>query len=290
MNKILKDFTEEDRKEICEQYIQGKSGVALAKENNCITNIIYRILKEGGVKARNDREKSLKFKCNEHYFDVIDTERKAYWLGLLAADGYIKDAGFEGVGIALKEDDKYLLEELKKDIEFTGEVKMYTTKPGSSYTQTTYCRLQISSPYLRSKLISLGVVSHKTTTLVFPNENQVPSKLWRHFIRGYIDGNGSITHSGATIVDKPNIKVCSTYEFLDGMQKALGINHKLNRKKDQEERDINSWNITIGGHKEVIDVLKTLYLNCSIYLKRKHERAIMILEEEKAHEQLCQSA
>lgn len=26
MNKVLKDFTEEDRKEICAQYIQGKSG------------------------------------------------------------------------------------------------------------------------------------------------------------------------------------------------------------------------------------------------------------------------
>lgn len=290
MNKVLKDFTEEDRKEICKQYIQGKSGCALAKENNCITNIIYRILKEGGVKARDDREKSLKFKCNEHYFDVIDTEHKAYWLGLLAADGYINDTGVLGFGIALKESDKYLLEELKKDIGYTGEVKIYTTKPGSSYTRTTYCRLKISSPYLRDKLISLGVVSHKTTTLVFPNEDQVPSQLLRHFIRGYIDGNGSITHNGKTIIDKPNIKVCSTYEFLAGMQKALGINHKLNRKKEQEERGVNSWNITIGGHKEVIDILGKLYSNCSICLKRKQERAIMILEEEKVHEQLCQSA
>ena len=281
MNKVLKDFTQEEREQICEQYKQGKSGLQLAKENNCISNIIYRILKEDGVKSRNDREKSLKFKCNEHYFDIIDTEHKAYWLGLLAADGYIKDVGVLGFGIALKESDKYLLEELKKDIGFTGEVKTYTTNPKKSYTRTTYCRLQISSPYLRNRLISLGVVSHKTTTLVFPNEDQIPPRLLRHFIRGYVDGNGSITHNGETITDKPNIKVCSTYEFLDGMQKVLGINHKLNRKKDQEERNINSWNITIGGHKEVISVLQFLYSDCSIYLKRKQERAMMILEEEK---------
>ena len=281
MNKVLKDFTQEEREQICEQYKQGKSGLQLAKENNCISNIIYRILKEDGVKSRNDREKSLKFKCNEHYFDIIDTEHKAYWLGLLAADGYIKDVGVLGFGIALKESDKYLLEELKKDIGFTGEVKTYTTNPKKSYTRTTYCRLQISSPYLRHRLISLGVVSHKTTTLVFPNEDQIPPRLLRHFIRGYVDGNGSITHNGETITDKPNIKVCSTYEFLDGMQKVLGINHKLNRKKDQEERNINSWNITIGGHKEVISVLQFLYSDCSIYLKRKQERAMMILEEEK---------
>lgn len=284
MNKVLKDFTQEEKKQICEQYKQGKSGLQLAKENNCISNIIYRILKEGGVESRNDREKSLKFKCNEHYFDIIDTEHKAYWLGLLAADGYIKDVGVLGFGIALKESDKYLLEELKKDIGFTGEVKTYTTNPKNAYTRTTYCRLQISSPYLRNRLISLGIVSHKTTTLVFPNEDQIPHQLLRHFMRGYVDGNGSITHNGETITDKPNIKVCSTYEFLDGMQRALGISHKLNRKKDQEERNINSWNITIGGHKEVISVLRILYSDCSIYLKRKQERAMMILEEENTHE------
>lgn len=87
-----------------------------------------------------------------------------------------------------------------------------------------------------------------------------------------------------------NQYIRGTYEFLDGMQKALEINHKINRKKDQKERNINSWNITIGRHVEVINILKTLYLNCSTYLKRKQERVIMILEEEKTHEQFCQSA
>lgn len=26
---------------------------------------------------------------NEHFFDVIDTEEKAYWLGFIFADGYV---------------------------------------------------------------------------------------------------------------------------------------------------------------------------------------------------------
>lgn len=79
-----------------------------------------------------------------------------------------------------------------------------------------------------------------------------------------------------------NQYIRDTYEFLDGMQKALEINHKINRKKIKKERNINSWNITIGRHVEVINILKTLYLNCSTYLKRKQERVIMILERGKS--------
>lgn len=284
MNKTMKDFTDAEMEIICEQYKKGKSGIKLAKENNCITATIYKILDKNGVARRNDRDKSLRFKCNEHYFDAIDTERKAYWLGLLAADGYIKDAGILGFGICLKESDKYLLEELKKDIDFTGDVKTYTTNPKNAYGTTTYCRLQVSSPYVREKLISLGVVSHKSQTLTFPNENQVPKHLIEHFIRGYIDGNGSITHSGPTLLDGSNIKVCGTYEFLMGMQKELNLDHKLNRKKQQQERNINSWNITIGGRKEVIRILKELYSDACIYLKRKQERAMIIIDGEKFNE------
>lgn len=40
----------------------------------------------------------------------------------------------------------------------------------------------------------------------------------------------------------------------------------------------------------ITNIIYRILKDCSVYLKRKQERAIMILEEEKAHEQLCQSA
>lgn len=273
-------LTNEDKHNICQKYLSGISGGQLAQQYHCNASTIYTILHKHQIPIRSDREKSLKFRCNEHYFDIIDTEHKAYWLGLLAADGYIRDSAPLGFGISLQEQDKYILEALKQDIKFTGEIKTYTTKPGSSYKMTTYCRLLISSPYLREQLIHLGIASHKTTILQFPTINQVPTSLMRHYIRGYVDGNGSITHSGTTLLDRPNLKICGTIEFLTGMQKFLGINHKINIKKDQKQRNINSGNITIGGKKELISILKLLYQNCSISLKRKRDKAIMIVESE----------
>jgi len=284
MSKILKDFSPEEQQQICQQYIEGASGLKLAQQYDSKPHVIYGILRRHNISMRDDREKSLKFRCNEHYFDIINTEHKAYWLGLLAADGYIKDATPLGFGISLKDEDKYILEELKKDIEFTGEIKTYTTKPGYSYTTTTYSRLVISSPYLRERLIQLGIKSHKTTVLTFPTNQQIPQPLIRHFIRGYIDGNGSITHGGPTLLDRPQIKVCGTYEFLTELQKILNTNHKINRKKEQQERNINSWNITISGRKDVLRILKLLYLDCSIYLKRKQKKAIIAIEHLKSLE------
>jgi hypothetical protein len=61
-----------------------------------------------------------KHNCNEDYFEKIDSCEKAYWLGLLFADGYVrKRKQFNGkhkqggiVGISLKNGDEYLLEKL----------------------------------------------------------------------------------------------------------------------------------------------------------------------------------
>jgi len=32
-----------------------------------------------------------KYKVNHNFFDIIDTENKAYWVGFLSADGNITD-------------------------------------------------------------------------------------------------------------------------------------------------------------------------------------------------------
>ena len=45
-----------------------------------------------------------KYYFNNLYFDSIDSEEKAYWLGFLYADGYILSSA-NGFGCNLKEDD-----------------------------------------------------------------------------------------------------------------------------------------------------------------------------------------
>ena len=47
---------------------------------------IKRILKENGINLTNRR-----FNVNKEYFNEINSEEKAYWLGFLFADGYIRE-------------------------------------------------------------------------------------------------------------------------------------------------------------------------------------------------------
>ena len=49
-------------------------------------------------------QKPDKYYYNKHFFDVIDTEEKAYWLGFMYADGYITSKSFRiGLSLAIKD-------------------------------------------------------------------------------------------------------------------------------------------------------------------------------------------
>lgn len=82
-------------------------------------------LKELNIEIINYQNKS---KFNEHIFDSIDTEEKAYWLGFIFADGYIssRDNAFE---LSLKAEDKEHLDKFNTFMEHIHDnVKLSTVK------------------------------------------------------------------------------------------------------------------------------------------------------------------
>ena len=80
------------------------------------------LLRNSGIDTNARRRK---FSLNESYFETIDSEEKAYWLGFILADGCLKGHQF---CLCLSECDKYILEEFNKCIEYSGGVKTGTTK------------------------------------------------------------------------------------------------------------------------------------------------------------------
>ena len=59
-------------------------------------SVIYGILKRKGIESHRkcsltdeQRLNRRKYNVNDSYFEKIDTEHKAYWLGFIYADGYI---------------------------------------------------------------------------------------------------------------------------------------------------------------------------------------------------------
>lgn len=264
------DITQEDRNKIKALYEDGLSGCKISKIINCSSPTIYRILKEMGIKARSNKINSKIYSCNENYFENIDTEEKAYWLGFISADGYIsirKNQISFGISIGIK--DIQHLYKLNKCLNSTYPIKEYKVTGGYK-VGAEYCRLFITSDKLVKDLIYNGVIPHKSLKIHFPTT--IPDNLTRHFIRGYFDGNGCYKKNKEGRYD---IGFCSTFEFLSALKVILGVEYRPFTKRHKNET--NNYDLTIMRMGDRLRITKYMYDGATVFLQRKYERALTIL-------------
>ena len=69
------------------------------------------------------------------------------------------------------------------------------------------------SKEMATDLAKAGCYNKKSLTLKFPTEEQVPSKLIRHFLRGYVDGDGCLCCTEKT----KQFSITGTEDFFKGM-------------------------------------------------------------------------
>ena len=110
---------------------------------------IQKIIRRMGI-SRGRYKKPVN--VNENYFECIDNEHKAYWVGFLLADGcIIKYKGkSDTLKFELKNEDRYIIEEFAKDIETDREVKDYR------YGKKHNAQLQIKSNKISKDLSKYG--------------------------------------------------------------------------------------------------------------------------------------
>ena len=216
---------------------------------------------------------SKKYTLNEHIFDNIDTEEKAYWLGFLMADGYNHESK-SCVALRLQVGDREILEKYKKFLE--------TDTPIYTFTRTTlvnklirqYCELTICSPYFSEQLARLGCIQGKTYTLEFPN---IPESLYSHFIRGYFDGDGCLSVRNRLSRRKSHGKSMS-YQFtivgresvLLKIQDILVNNLNIPRISLRERLNSPVKTIHYSGKNVVTKIMNYIYKDATIYLERKY--------------------
>ena len=204
-----------------------------------------------------------KYPVNEDFFDVIDTEEKAYLLGLLYADG-TNSTGKTEVKLALHEQDVEILDFFKTLIQPTKPLYFVDSKG----KRGDYYKLVFNSKKLSYRLSDLGVIPSKTFKLVFPDF--IEEKLIHHFIRGYFDGDGNIHYNKSC--KQLMFSITSTESFLLSLQMVLINNCYLNKVKlscRHPERNNSIRQLTYCGNKSVKRLYEWLYNDAKIYLKRK---------------------
>ena len=101
-------LTPEGENNLLSEFEKGKTQKEMADIFSVSVTTIQRWLKELGCK----RERRI-YQVNENYFESIDSDEKAYWLGFLSADGYIHE-GRNTITLELQESDRFHIEKFKK--------------------------------------------------------------------------------------------------------------------------------------------------------------------------------
>lgn len=277
MARKIVPFTEEEKELIIKMYSEGIGVTQICREVESLSwrkpQTLYSILIKAGLYKKKPADDLRKFKIDDNYFDEIDTEHKAYWLGFLLADGYLVNSGhaLESFGISLKSTDKYILEELKKDLNSTYEVKTYngTTTFDGVKRSVEYSRFMAKSKKIFNRLKELGFSTNKSYTATLPL-NQIAPELYRHLVRGYFDGDGGF-NKASDPYHLYDIGFTGTYEVLNAIKDLLG---KSNLKLSQRyaERDNNNYSLRICGDLQCYKIAKWMYEDSTIYLTRKYER------------------
>lgn len=257
---------EVDEETIIEKYEQGLSGIQIGKDLGIKTYQVHYILDKHGVKKRKNGQNWKKYTAKYDFFETIDTEEKAYWLGFIAADGYVTNRN--QVGITLNTKDKSHLEKFKKAISSTHKIFDYVYDT-TFKKDTEYSRILITSDKMKNDLVSKGILEQKTFLLEFPITD---SSLIKDYIRGYIDGDGSITRtlSDSGLIYEYQLKVMGRKDFLRGILKYLDKESQTLFKRHNDKTD--NYYFSIGGNNQVESVLDMIYGDANVYLDRKHQR------------------
>jgi len=196
-------------------------------------------------------------KFDEHFFDIIDTEAKAYFLGLLFADG-CNCSNNNDITIGLKEDDSYVLENLASLLRLDRKLL------GSPRQKI----LRMCSNHMSGTLSSHGMVPRKSLILKFPE--CVPPHLIRHFIRGYSDGDGCIHISK----NGPVWSITSTEDFCTSLRDIVEAETGVAGYIYVPHKDpIKPTRVfTIAGMLRVPKSLKWIYSGSHIHLYRKFDK------------------
>lgn len=205
----------------------------------------------------------------------------AYAIGLIATDGNLSR---DGQHITLRSSDLDQMETFKKCLRLSNRIVAPPTS-GQYATRTCY-RIQFGGAQFYRWLLSIGLFPQKTYTL---GPIAVPNKFFRDFLRGHLDGDGSIT----TYQDRYNTFKHSDYiytrllvrfisasrihlEWLrDTITKLLGIKGDFHRVPAPKKgiTKVDMWQLKFMK-KESIKLLNWIYYAKDIpALARKREKA-----------------
>jgi len=270
-------LSDEEKIELVKLFKKGKKSKELS-EYFGITDVAIRVLLKNRGYKYNCINNNKKYEINENFFDVIDNQDKAYFLGFLYADGCNK-TNRNVVTLSLKEDDKEILEKLNNLIFKEKKLSYEIVKKNNTSNRFN---LVIHNKHMSNKLIELGVDRRKTFKIVYPT--WLDKQFYSHFIRGYMDGDGYIGIIKSKLgYLKHKVTFVGTESFCNSLMNIFkeNLNIHCSIETRHPERNNNIRTISISGRLQVTKLLNYIYEDSNLKMERKYLKYIEILNTKK---------
>ena len=266
--KMIEDFMND--------YKSGLSTIKIGKKYNVSYTTVYNYLKNNNIKIRSASQRARKYAINETFFNIIDMQEKAYFLGILYADG-CNSTERNSITLALKKDDNDILKKLSALV-YQNNDRPLECRPGRivklngrNYKSNGLYALTMASKTISERLNELGVVKAKTHKITFPTF--LSHELISHFVRGYFDGDGSVSlkKSGQTI-----LSIIGTRKFCKSLQDIINKKLNLNPTVCHAKKGSKVQQFALHGNIVCLKFLNWMYKDATIYLDRKYNKYIEI--------------
>lgn len=217
--------------------------------------------------SRRESRKRTQF-FNERFFETIETEEQAYWLGFCTADLSLFAKGY-CFSLGLSGKDKGHVEKFRAAL---GSDKKITHVSHGGFPSVHGADvLALYSKPLVCDLARHGVVTGSLRRTPPP---VLPDSLWRHYWRGLIDGDGGFarTRKKGRHLPEWSMHLVGSEECVKRFQQvsaeatgATGyINSKATTKPGQK-----LWRWGLAGSQQVLFLARHLYDGATVYLDRK---------------------
>jgi transposase-like protein/intein-encoded DNA endonuclease-like protein len=257
-----KTYSKELKKNVIEEYKEGMTIKDLSDKYNIIEGTINLWIKP--VARKRGVQNSIGI---EDFFDNIDSEKKAYYLGWIMADGNVSIYNNQySLKLHIGFQDKHIIDDFLKDIKAT-----YIPKEKESILNTTGKKhksyyVSLTSKHMIESLISLGVIPNKTGKEFIPN---IPKRFLKDFLRGFFDGDG-ITSIG----EKNKIGFVSSKYMIIQILELL----KWNLSIQPHHTTPYIYYFLTSSKDKIKDLYNYMYKDANVFIKRKHDRFKFIME------------
>ena len=172
--------------EVITRYKNGESCQVIADSFKVTFHTISNILKKNNI-SRDNKYKNINL--NENYFEKIDSNDKAYFLGFILTDGNVS-LNENIIRLSLSSKDEEILNIFK---EKTGNENKICIREDERHSERTF---QLKSKKWKDDLAKYGIVPQKTFISEMPI---LSADMMPHLIRGMIDGDGWISFNSHQI-------------------------------------------------------------------------------------------